>query len=158
MRRVTAVLWKSIDETLPAILVAFTLVMVGIDVVLRNTIGRTVPNGIELSTYAFVWTVFLGAAGASRRGRHFQVELIQGAFSGRMRSLVDACVEVVCMVVAGIMADTAWRYTMRSWNRTSEGLEMPLGYFYLVFPISFALMALAHALRAWRLLRKGGAE
>lgn len=158
MRRAVAVLWKTVDETLPTLLVALTLVMVGADVVLRNVLGRTIPNGIEISTYAFVWTVFLGAAGASRTGHHFQVELIHGLFTGRGRRLFDAFIDLVCMAVAAMMAETSWQYTMRSWNRTSEGLEMPLGYFYLIFPVSFALMALAHLVRAAISLRGGKTE
>jgi TRAP-type C4-dicarboxylate transport system permease small subunit len=156
MRIVLEKLLKFVDETLPALLVAFIIVMVAADILLRNIAGLTVPNGIELSTYAFVWLVFLGAAGASRTGRHFQVEMIQGRLSERANQVLDVVIQTFCAVVAGIMANTAWQYTMRSWNRTSEGLEMPLGYFYLVFPVSFALMALAHAVRAWLRLRHGG--
>lgn len=148
---------RIVDEMIPALLTAFIIVMVAADVVLRNMVGRTVPYGIELSTYAFVWMVFLGSAGASRTGAHFQVELFQARLSERANSFLATAIQLFCVSVALVMMHTSWQYAMRSWHRTSEGMQIPLGYFYMVFPVSFALMALAHALRAWR-GRKGASR
>ncbi|WP_116133438.1 TRAP transporter small permease [Tropicimonas sp. IMCC34043] len=150
--------WKFLDETLPALLVAFIIVMVSADVVLRNMLGRTVPFGIELSTYAFVWMIFLASAGASRRNRHFHVDILLQQLPQRGRRALQAVLDLVCAVIALKMTSIAWDYTMRSWNRTSEGLQMPLGYFYMIFPLSFALMALSHLLRASRLVVKGDGD
>ncbi|MDW9766425.1 MULTISPECIES: TRAP transporter small permease [Sinorhizobium] len=147
-----------VDEVVPALLTAFIIVLVAADVLLRNALGRTVPYGIELSTYAFVWMVFLGAAGASRKGVHFQVDLFQERLPERVSRGLAAAAQIFCAVVALVMTHTSWEYAMRSWNRTSEGMELPLGYFYMVFPASFGLMAFAHALHVWRALRKGRAS
>jgi len=151
-------LLKIVDEVVPALLTAFIIVMVAADVVLRNAVGRSVPFGIELSTYAFVWMIFLGAAGASRTGAHFQVELFQTRLPSNVNRLLTAVIQPFCAVVALLMMHTSFQYAIRSWNRTSEGMQLPLGYFYMVFPLSFALMAVAHALRSWRLVRKGRAS
>ncbi|SKA23680.1 TRAP transporter small permease [Consotaella salsifontis] len=151
-------LWKFLDEVLPALLVAFTIVMVSADVLLRNAFGRTVPYGIELSTYAFVWMIFLGSAGAARRGRHFHVDILHQKLGARVRLALQVVLDLACVVIAAVMTDISWDYTMRSWNRTSEGLQMPLGYFYMIFPLSFALMALSYLTRMVGLLRSGPAD
>jgi len=143
-------IWRGIDDDFPALLMAIITAMISVDVFLRDTAGTHIPNGVEIATYAFVWCVFLGAAGASRRRDHFHVDLIQNSLTGRPRVASFVLVDVFCCVVAAIMAVSSWQYTMRSWRRVSEGLEMPLGYFYMVFPIAFALMALAHGRHAYR--------
>lgn len=155
MRSFLTNLFKFVDEVVPALLAAFIIIMVASDVVLRNAAGRSVPFGIELSTYAFVWMVFLGAAGASRTGAHFQVELFQARLPANVNRLLAAFIQAFCAVVALLMMHTSFQYAMRSWNRTSEGMQLPLGYFYLVFPLSFALMALAHVRHSWRLVSRG---
>lgn len=140
-------LWAVVDETLPGLLIGLVAVMITVDIVLRNYFRSTIPDGVEIATYAFVWMIFLGAAGASRTGTHFQVDFIEriGFRSARLAARVT--VEIFNCAVAAIMAFYSWQYTSRSWNRVSEGLEMPLGYFYIIFPICFALMALAHIRR-----------
>ncbi|EIM26383.1 TRAP transporter small permease [Microvirga lotononidis] len=150
VRSIVDCLWRGIDDDLPALLMAIITAMISVDVFLRDAAGAHIPNGVEIATYAFVWSVFLGAAGASRRGDHFHVDLVQNSLSGRPRVISFVLVDAFCCVVAAMMTVSSWQYTMRSWRRVSEGLEMPLGYFYMVFPIAFALMALAHGCHAYR--------
>jgi len=162
--RLAAHLGRFLDEILPALLIAFTIIMVSADIFLRNSFGRTVPHGIELSTYAFVWSVFLAAAGASREGSHFQVDLTSGLLKrwGKRGEKIQGSwlifVQLLCVGVTLVMVHTSWDYTMRSWNRMSQGLGMPLGYFYMIFPLSFGLMAIAHSLHAWRQWKKNLGE
>ena len=148
-------LWQFVDEAVPAILIGVITILVTADIILRNLFGTTIPNGIELVTYAFVWMIFLGAAGASRRNDHFQADLLGAVAQGWVRLASRFLVDIVCAVVAAVMAQASWEYTMRSFRRVSEGMQLPLGYFYLIFPICFALMALAHLRRAIVELRRG---
>lgn len=154
-RRIGLAALDLVDDWLPAALIGFTIVTAGVDVALRNTVGTTIPDGIEMSTFAFVWSVFLGAAGASRRDRHFKVDLVGEHLPAVAARALAAAVDLVCAVVALAMTHTAWQYTMRSWSRTSEGLQLPLGYFYMVFPLSFALMVGTHLVRAAMIFRRG---
>lgn len=146
-------LWRFVDDALPALLVAFTCVMVTLDVLLRNAFGQMIPNGIELSTNAFVWLVFLGAAGASRRGLHFQVDILSTLLGARALVVQKLFVEIACLAVSAVMARTAWDYMMRSWHRMSEALDIPLAYIYLVFPVAFGMMTITHLVRTVVLAR-----
>lgn len=156
MRGFIDAIWKLIDEVVPTILFLVVTVMVATDIFLRNTLGITIPGGIEISTYAFVWFIFLAAAGAARTGGHFQVSMMQDALGERGQQVSTVLIELVGLVVVAIMTKVAWEYTARSWNRVSDGLELPLGYFYIIFPFSFALMTLAHARRIWGCIMTGG--
>lgn len=153
MRKGIDLIWGFLDGVVPTVLFLVVTVMVITDVFLRNLLGTTIPNGIEISTYAFVWFIFLGAAGAARKGEHFQVAIIQGWLGARARKISNVLVETICTLVAVLMAQASFEYTARSWGRVSEGLELPLGYFYMIFPVCFGLMALAHLVRAGRFLR-----
>lgn len=147
MMRIIDRVWSAVDNVLPGILISLVALLITVDIVLRNFFRSTIPDGVEVATYAFVWMIFLAAAGASRTGTHFQVDFIDIMHSRLARVIARVVIEVFCGVVSVFMAIYSWQYTSRSWNRTSEGLEIPLGYFYVIFPICFALMALAHARR-----------
>jgi len=140
-------LWAAVDETVPGLLIGIVTAMITVDIVLRNFFRSTIPDGVEIATYAFVWMIFLGAAGASRPRTHFPGDFIDRLSRRGARVAARLVIEAFCGAVAAIMAVYSWQYTMRSWNRVSEGLELPLGYFYMIFPLCFALMALAHVRR-----------
>ncbi len=156
MRKFIDPIWGFIDEVIPTILFLVVTIMVAADIFLRNTLGTTIPGGIEIATYAFVWFIFLATAGAARTGGHFQVSMMQDALGERGQQVSTVLIELVGLAVAAIMTRVAWEYTARSWNRVSDGLELPLGYFYIIFPFSFALMSLAHARRIWGCITTGG--
>ena len=142
-----------VDNVLPGILISLVALLITVDIVLRNFFRSTIPDGVEVTTYAFVWMIFLAAAGASRTGTHFHVDFIDVLHSSLSRIAARVVIEVFCGMVSVTMAFYSWQYTSRSWNRTSEGLEIPLGYFYVIFPICFALMALAHVRRGIELVQ-----
>ena len=141
-------LWRFVDDALPGLLIGLVTAMITTDIVLRNFFRSTIQDGVEIATYAFVWMIFLSAAGASRTGKHFQVDFIEKLGARGLRLAARLAVESVCFLIAAIMAWFSWEYTMRSWNRISQGLEMPLGYFYMIFPFCFVLMALSHLRRS----------
>lgn len=152
MRRLDCLL-EIIDGVVPTLLFLVATALVATDIFLRNIVRTTIPHGIEIATYAFIWFIFLSAAGASRKGEHFQVGFLENMLGDRARRLSGAAVELVGLVVAVIMADAAWEYMDRSWRRVSEGMQIPLAYVYMVFPVCFGLMALAHLRRLWQALR-----
>lgn len=145
-------LWRLVDDALPGLLIGLVTATIAIDIVLRNFFRSTIPNGVELSTYAFVWMIFLGTAGASRTGAHFQVDFVANLKNATVRLVTRLGIEGICLAIAAIMAWFSWGYTMRSWNRLSSGIEVPLGYFYMIFPFCFWLMALSHLRRAVQLI------
>lgn len=145
-------LWRLVDDALPGLLIGLVTATIAIDIVLRNFFRSTIPHGVEMSTYAFVWMIFLGAAGASRTGTHFQVDFVDNFKNATVRLVARLGIEGICLAIAAIMAWFSWEYTMRSWNRLASGIELPLGYFYMIFPFCFALMALSHLRRAVQLI------
>lgn len=145
-------LWCLVDDALPGLLIGLVTATIAIDIVLRNFFRSTIPHGVEMSTYAFVWMIFLAAAGASRTGSHFQVDFVDNFKNSMLRLVVRLGIEGICLAIAAIMAWFSWEYTMRSWNRISSGIEVPLGYFYMIFPFCFALVALSHMRRAVQLI------
>jgi TRAP-type C4-dicarboxylate transport system permease small subunit len=136
-----------IDDILPAIMVAVIVVVMSIDIVLRDCIGTSLPAGVEFSTFLFVWLIFLGGANASRTGTHFSVDITPLLLGAAGRRVVAVLVQLLCVVIAGVLAWSSWFYMLHGWRRLAEGLQVPLGVLYLVLPFAFALMAISHAVR-----------
>jgi TRAP-type C4-dicarboxylate transport system permease small subunit len=144
-------LLQAVDDGLPALMVALVIVIMGSDIVLRDLFGTTIPGGVELSTFLFVWIVFLGGANASRTGSHFSVDLTKRFLDDRGHRMVALFVQVICIAVSATMALSSWTYMMRAWRRLAEGLQIPLGFLYIVLPLSFGLMAFSHVVRLFAL-------
>lgn len=138
---------QAVDDGLPALMVLAIILIMGSDIVLRDFFGTVVPSGVELSTFLFVWLIFLGGAHASRTGTHFSVNLLDRFMGPTGRIATAALVQLVCAAVAASMTWSSYFYMMRAWGRRAEALQIPLAVFYIVLPLSFGLMFLTHAIR-----------
>src|SRR5438094_824589 len=57
----------------------------------------------EVARLCFVWTVFLGAAVAVRRGTHFRLHLLIDRVGARPRRAVDVLVTLIVMAFGGVL-------------------------------------------------------
>lgn len=104
------------------------------------------PSGFtdELARYVLIWVGLLGAAYAAGQRMHLAIDLLPQKLTGRARHLLGMLIEgivllfaLLVMVVGGIrlMALTLML------EQTSAALRVPLGYVYLVLPLSGLLIA-----------------
>jgi TRAP-type C4-dicarboxylate transport system permease small subunit len=124
-------------------LLAFITVGVFVQVVLRYAFATSFLWGEELSLFAFIWCVFLGAAICVRRRTHFAFEMFEGRLGARataiQRLIVDACV----LATAVLILVEGWNFSQLSVQRLSPALGITLFIPTIVIPLSGGLMILA---------------
>tara|TARA_Y100001001_G_scaffold99430_4_gene97204 strand:+ start:4334 stop:4897 length:564 start_codon:yes stop_codon:yes gene_type:complete len=134
---------NNIEDYACRFLLGLFVTLLFVQVVLRVTLGFGMAWVEELSRYAFVWFVFLGAAHAAHLGAH-----------NRLRSHIDLLPRVVANSVL-LFVDLIWVtfslvLAWKSLELISLLLEFPyaspalgwsLAYVYFIFPIAFTLMA-----------------
>jgi TRAP-type C4-dicarboxylate transport system permease small subunit len=137
---------KIVDRLLGNVL-AFLMALMTIDVlwqVFSRYILRS-PSSFtdELARFLLIWIGILGAAYVAGRGKHLAIDLLPGTLSpkGRRRlivfiSLVIFVFAAVVMVIGGIRLVYITLYL----EQRSSALRVPLGYVYLVLPISGLLV------------------
>jgi len=130
---------------LPALaaLLAFITAGVFLQVVLRYGFGASFLWGEELSLFAFVWCIYLGAAVGVRRRTHFAFDLLAGWLTGRAAAGQRLLVDLVVLGVAVVMLWEGWNYAVFSIRRLSPALGITLLVPTAVIPLSGALMILA---------------
>jgi len=107
----------------------------------------------ELARYLQIWMTFLGATVAVKRWAHFQLTIVDQAIPPPGRRFTRVFAILVVMTLAAIMIKHGIDITRVTWNQSSPVLGWPIGYLYLMAPVSGVLMevyALRHLVRAWR--------
>ena len=133
---------KKIDKVLEYSLVGILAILV-LDVLWqvasRYLLSSPSTFTDELAGFLLIWVALLGAAYVTGQKQHLAIELIINKVNARkantLRIIIQAAVIVFTlfvMVVGGI-----WLiYTRFYLGQVSAALQLPLGYVYMVLPIS----------------------
>jgi TRAP-type transport system small permease protein len=128
-----------------AVLLAFITAGVFLQVVLRYVFSTSFLWAEELSLFAFIWCIYLGAAICVWRRSHFAFDFLAGLLTDRAAGLQRLLVDLVILGVAAVMLVEGWTYAQFSIQRLSPALGITLLVPTVIIPISGALMILAAA-------------
>lgn len=159
----------SLDRVLGAALAVLMAVLV-LDVVWQ-VITRFIlrdPSSFtdELARFLLIWVGLLGAAYASGQRLHLAIDLVSERLTERRKQLLGALIELVVLVFAVcvlVIGGSRLVGLTLLLGQTSAALGVPLGYVYLVLPLSgvvmtfYAVFFLAEHLRAFRYGSERGA-
>lgn len=126
-----------------AALLAFITAGVFVQVILRYVFSTSFLWGEELSLFAFIWCVYLGAAVCSWRRTHFAFDLFAEVSTGRLAALRRLAADLAVLLVVTVMLIEGWRFSQLSLQRLSPALGITLFIPTVVIPVSALLMLLA---------------
>ena len=133
---------KRIDrllETLLVVLMGAMVLNVLWQVFTRFVISSPSSYTEEIARYLLIWVGLLGAAYATGQGSHLAVDILPTRLKGRARFrlqlLLKALVASFAFAVLVVGGAQLVRLTL-SLGQTSAALHIPLGYVYLVLPVS----------------------
>lgn len=159
METIRAAVEKVLEWTL-VVLMAVMVVNVLWQVATRFLLRDPSSYTEEVARYLLVWVGLLGASYAAGKRIHLSIDLLPERLEGRRRHLlllfVEACIFTFAMLVLVIGGASLVRLTL-SLGQTSAALRVPLGYVYLVLPLSGLIMMFFAALHAADELRWAGA-
>ncbi|MBC8182172.1 TRAP transporter small permease [candidate division KSB1 bacterium] len=93
----------------------------------------------ELATYLLIWIGLLGGAYALHERAHLGIDLITNRLSekGKVYSeIITFCVVMVVAVVVFIIGGFRLLYITITLNQISPALQIKVGYFYSVIPLT----------------------
>ncbi|NQU87359.1 MAG: TRAP transporter small permease [Mariniphaga sp.] len=137
---------KKIDNVLEYILIALMSILV-LDVLWqvfsRYILGAPSSFTDELAGYLLIWVGLLGSAYVAGKNEHLAIDLLlqkmTGAKKKRLQLFINMIVAVFALSVMFI-GGTWLVYTRFHLEVSSAALGLPLGYVYLVLPLSGALI------------------
>ena len=125
-----------------ACLLAFITVGVFIQVLMRYVFATSFLWGEEMSLFAFIWSVFLGAVVGVRRKIHLGFDFLPELLTGRWALVHRLLVNLSILAVALLLLLEGWTFALLSVRRLSPALGISLFVPTLVIPLSGGLMAL----------------
>ena len=146
-------------EPVLAGLLAFITIGVFIQVVLRYVFAMSFLWGEELSLFAFIWCIFLGAAICVRRRAHFAFDYPPDFLSPRVMRIQRLVVDLLTLVAAVLILVEGWTFSQLSVQRLSPALGITLFIPTIVIPLSGAFMVavlIVDVIRDCQDIRRGG--
>ena len=131
-------------------LLAFITFGVFVQVCLRYLLSVAFIWGEELSLFAFIWCVFLGAAVNTRRRSHFAFDFLAGLLRGRAAATQRLIVDLIVLGFSAFMLVKGYEFSIVSIKRLSPGLGITMFVPTLIIPLSAAYMLLAGVVDAVR--------
>ncbi|RMH49340.1 MAG: TRAP transporter small permease [Bacteroidetes bacterium] len=154
----------AVDRVLAGFLVVLMAVMtlnVLWQVFTRFILGDPSAFTDELSRYLLIWLGVLGAGYGVGQRIHLAIDLFPRKQTGARRIYTDLFIESIVLLFAVavmIVGGTQLVYVTLALEQTSAALQVPLGYVYIVLPVSGLLIVfynVAHMVEMRRRLVTG---
>ncbi|WNC14692.1 TRAP transporter small permease [Brevibacillus brevis] len=131
---------NSLIRLIVILLLAVMVVAVFLQVLFRFLLDQPLAWTEELARYLLIWITFLGSAYAMAIKAHIGTEYIQKFLSPLANKIVLAVAALLSIFFFGVMVQQGYLLAARSMTQTSPTLLVPMGYVYMVIPISGVLL------------------
>lgn len=148
MKRLMDLIFRAIDIMLVLLLAAMTVMVFG-NVVLRYGFGSGIDISEEMSRFAFVWLIFLGAIAAMRRNMHMGFDVVVLLVPPGLRRVMLTIANGLVLFCCGlILFGTLQQWGINASNRAPV-TNLPMSWLFgIAIPASVAIGAMA----AWRMV------
>ena len=137
-----------LEQILIAALLAVMILLAFWQIVLRNFFATGIDWGDSLIRYLVVWVGFIGAAIATREGKHITIDILSRWITGKGNSAIQVISHLSSAVICGLLAWAAIKFI---WFEAQMGgttfFNLPIWVPELIIPITFGLMTLRYTLR-----------
>ena len=130
---------------LAGFLMAAMMLVIFVDVVLRNLGYQSSAHFFTFTEYALLAVPCLGAPWLVREKGHIYVEILLTALPLRARAALTWTIAVVCIVVCAVLAWYGGAVTLNDFLQNEKdvrSLDMPRWMVVGFIPLSFAMMAI----------------
>jgi len=135
------------------LLMAAMMVVIFIDVVLRNLGYQSSAHFFTFTEYALLVIPCLGAPWLVREKGHVYVEILLMYLTPPVRRRVTTAIGLVCVAVCLVLAWYGFGVTLNDFVQNEKdvrSLDMPRWMVVGFIPLSFAMMAIEFARFLWR--------
>lgn len=94
-------------------------------------------GGGELPILFLIWSIGLGIACATISGSHLKLDLLSFPEAGRMRTIHDLAINVICLVMSAIFAYYTLTYSIS--NIGSRSPSLGISYFFISISLFLGL-------------------
>ncbi len=129
-------------ETAVFVMLGAMVLIVSAGVFWRYGLNSALSWSEELVRYLLVWISFLGATMATCQGAHIGISMLTDRLPERLQRAVALFVNLIVLVFLGVVLYQGVKILPVMAVRVAPTLGVRMGIFYLVLPISAAVMIL----------------
>ena len=124
-----------ICATLSGLVLLFVTFSIFVDVILRYFFNRPSIWVTEITTYLFLYIIFLGTAYALQEGMHIRVTFLVDRFNDKSIRIINLATAIFAMIFSFVLL---WETSEMTWYAFSEKwtsptmLNAPYAYIYVV--------------------------
>lgn len=135
---------NNIEEYACQALLAFFVMLLFAQILLRQFFQYSLPWGEELATYLFVWFAYLGASVAAKMSAHNRVAFHFKFFPPIVKKVCEAIADLVWVAFNLYFAFLSYDFVFNRMNLfwKSQTIGLPMKYFYMILPVAFVLMSI----------------
>jgi TRAP-type transport system small permease protein len=136
-------------EIFNCLLLFSMVILVSISVTLRYVFRTGLIWSEELVRYAYIWLIFLGSVTAIKLNAHIGLDLVVERLPLRIKIVVMCLGDLLVMGFVVIQTVYGCSLILKAGGTPSAVMRIPMGWIYIVFPLSGVLMIIEmiHVLR-----------
>lgn len=152
-RRIIGAAVVVIEEGIPSVLLAISVLLLCADVAGRYIFNSPIPSAGSIAMLCFIWITYISAGAIARRGRHIVIDVLVDAFPPRLQAATQVLVQLLVLALIGFVLFYAFDALLHTRFVEVPGLGVDRSVFTASIVIGFVLMAfysirdIVHALR-----------
>ncbi|MCX5733793.1 MAG: TRAP transporter small permease [candidate division NC10 bacterium] len=136
---------RGVEALVRWIVIVLMLVMtvtVFLQIVFRYVFNIPLGWSEEMARFSFVWVSFFGASALMRVREHVNVTVFVDNFPPRLRAVCVLVANLCALIFAYYFVVGGIALTTNEWAQLAPAMQIPMGWVYMVIPISAVLMAI----------------
>jgi TRAP-type C4-dicarboxylate transport system permease small subunit len=145
MRDLLSAIQGVINSLVRWIIIVLMLVMtvtVSLQIVFRYVFNVPLAWSEEMARFSFAWVSFFGASALMRVREHINVAVFVDRFPPRLRAVAVFLANICALIFAYYFLVGGIALTTNEWAQLAPAMQIPMGWVYVVIPISAVLMAI----------------
>jgi C4-dicarboxylate transporter DctQ subunit len=138
-----------VEQTLITILLSLMIAIAFLQIVLRNIFATGITWADPLVRNLVLWVGFVGAAIATREGKHITIDLLPQWVPQQVKTIIGVIIQLFAAFICGLLTFASVKFVR---NEALMGsitfLGIPGWVPQLILPITFGIMALRFCLLA----------
>jgi TRAP-type C4-dicarboxylate transport system permease small subunit len=124
------------------VLMLFMTMTVSLQIVFRYVFNIPLGWSEEVARFSFVWVSFFGASALMRVREHINVTVFVDRFPPRLRAGAVLAANLCGLICVYFFLIGGISLTTNEWRQLAPAMQIPMGWVYLVIPVSAGLMAI----------------
>ena len=136
-----------VENVLVTALLALMILLAFFQIVLRNFFATGIDWGDSLVRYLVVWVAFIGAAIATKEGKHIAIDIVSRWIPGTGGIAIQAISNFFSVVICGLLTLAGIKFVgFEAQMGSIVFFRFPAWVPEMIIPATFALMTLRFAL------------